>query len=122
VVVNGISESPRFKPLKLWETNFGNNFLAIDGSKLNAQPGAELIRIQNFLGISPTIDQDSFVFNDERQFYCLKSAGMGCSGSGKGRSKGHNFENYLHDKLRDLFLPFDQNLAKLLNTTIDWNY
>ena len=86
------------------------------------KPGIEMVKIQKFLGISTTINQDSFVYNSERQFFCLKSAGMGCMGSGKGRSAGHNFEHYLHDKLRNLFQPFDQNLAKLLNTTLDWNY
>ena len=121
--------------------------MAIDGSKLNSQewffswtrtfrygpflcfvklnqikPGIEMVKIQKFLGISTTINQDSFVYNSERQFFCLKSAGMGCMGKGKGRSAGHNFEHYLHDKLRNLFRPFDQNLAKLLNTTLDWNY
>ena len=78
-------------------------------------------KIQKFLGISEVITQDSFVFNSERQFFCLKSAETGCMGSGKGRSAGHNFELYLHDKLRNLYRPFDQNLARLMNTTLDWN-
>lgn len=86
------------------------------------KPGLEMIKIQKFLGITEVINKDSFVYNSERQFFCLKSAGTGCMGSGKGRSAGHNFEHYLHDKLRNLFRPFDRNLAKLMNATLDWNY
>lgn len=105
-----------------WKKYFKENFLTIDGSTLNAQPGKEMIKIQNFLGLEVQVDEDSFVYNPEREFYCLKSAAENCINSNKGRSSGRNFEPVLHDKLQALFKPFDDRMAQILGKTLDWKY
>ena len=107
-----------------WKEYFGENILVVDGSKINSQPGIQLIRIQKYLKIEPEITEDSFVYNSERKFYCLKSSNRNCLGSGKGRSErsGLNFEFYLHRRLQNTFRPFDDDLAGLTDLKFNWNY
>ena len=95
-----------------------------------------MIKIQNFLGLEVQVDENSFVYNAEREFYCLKvnynhlvyydkviqSAAENCINSNKGRSAGRNFEPVLHDKLQALFKPFDDRMGEILGKTLDWKY
>ena len=60
------------------------------------------------------VDQSYFRYDEEKQFYCLKTR---CMANSKGRSKGKNFEPYLHEKLRKLYEPFDRQIE--VNLLVD---
>lgn len=90
-----------------WKTFFGKNLLLVDGTGILKNPALEIIKIQKFLGVDVQVNEDYFVFDEERDFYCLKNR---CMKSSKGRSKGRNFPQEIHDKLKKLYKPFDDDI------------
>ena len=90
-----------------WKTFFGKNLLLVDGTGILKNPALEIIKIQKFLGLDVQVNEDYFVFDEERDFYCLKNR---CMKSSKGRSKGRNFPPEIHDKLKKLYKPFDDDI------------
>ena len=94
-----------------WKTFFGKNLLLVDGTGILKNPALEIIKIQKFLGLDVQVNEDYFVFDEERDFYCLKNR---CMKSSKGRSKGRNFPPEIHDKLKKLYKPFDDDIKVIL--------
>ncbi len=61
-----------FMPAWLAYFKLGETMEIIDGENLIKHPWQELERIQDFLGLEREITRDSFVFNQEKGFYCMK--------------------------------------------------
>jgi len=68
-----------------WRKYFGENILLVDGTNILKNPADEIIKIQNFLNVPVEVDQSFFRFDEDREFFCLKTR---CMKSSKGRSKG----------------------------------
>ena len=99
-----------------WKTFFGKNLLLVDGTGILKNPALEIIKIQKFLGLDVQVNEDYFVFDEERDFYCLKNR---CMKSSKGRSKGRNFPQEIHDKLKKLYKPFDDDIQVILVNPVE---
>ncbi len=57
-----------------WLAHFklGETLEIVDGDNLIEHPWQELERIQDFLGLEREITKESFTFNKEKGFYCIK--------------------------------------------------
>lgn len=89
-----------------WRRFFGpSQLMLVDGTNIVKNPAEEIIKIQKFLQIPVEVDHSYFVYNKEKQFYCLKNR---CMKSSKGRSRGMQFNTELHQKLHNLYAPFDE--------------
>ena len=102
-----------------WKTFFGKNLLLVDGTGILKNPALEIIKIQKFLGLDVQVNEDYFVFDEERDFYCLKNR---CMKSSKGRSKGRNFPPEIHDKLKKLYKPFDDDIQVIFKDSPDQSH
>ena len=94
-----------------WKRFFGpNQLMLVDGTNIVKNPADEIIKIQKFLNVGVEVDHSYFVYNPDKQFYCLRTR---CMKSSKGRSRGMQFNTTLHQKLKRLYAPFD-TLIKVL--------
>lgn len=90
---------------KYWARFFGpRQLMLVDGTNIVKNPADEIVKIQKFLNVDVQVDHNYFVYNPEKQFYCLRTR---CMKSSKGRSRGMQFNERLHQKLQKLYAPFD---------------
>merc|ERR1711915_638137 len=99
--------------------------MIIDGTKLSQEPAFVMRQVQDFLGLENLVDEKNFYFDQRRKLFCFISANKAptCTGQGKGRS--HNFPVAEETKqmLRDFFVPFNQELARLLEREpFQWDF
>ena len=111
----------------------------VDGEKLISHPAEQLQKLEHFLGLSPHIRSEHFVFNPRKGFFCLngttieqdkhKEAGEGhqaAAGCQKSRclskSKGRRHvrvSDELLEKLSDFYAPYNEYLRELTGIKFD---
>ena len=105
----------------------------VDGDTFTRNPSSELAKVEQFLGISPYLTPEMFVFNQTKGFFCLRSQLKShssqlqrfetpetkCLGNSKGR-KHPKISNALTQKLRLFYKPHNRLFFKLINETFDW--
>ncbi|ELT88642.1 hypothetical protein CAPTEDRAFT_104042 [Capitella teleta] len=88
--------------------------LVVDGDDFaENNPGTELIRVENFLGVEPLLTEKYFFFNETKGFYCVKKTG--CLHEGKGHepiSVAMKVERMIRDYLRPLNRKFYEMVGK----------
>ena len=106
--------------LEKWIETFGRDRIhLVDGDNFVKHPAFELNKIENFLNISQYFSDDHFVYNPEKQFYCLKDTG--CMGTNKGRPHPKMTDN-TRERLQAYFKPFNEKLFLALGQRFSWNY
>ena len=92
----------------------------VDGDNFRNNPVEELRRTEKFLGLRPFFNEDHFVHNAKKGFYCIKSTKEhGCLSQGKGRKHSEIDETTL-DKLRTFFDPLNEMFFKTIKRKFNW--
>ena len=78
--------------------------------------------VQEFLGIRPVLTEDSFVFSEEKGFYCYKDEkeGVHCLGSGKGRPHPKQDEAAMAE-LKQYYEKYNRRLFRFTGRDFGWN-
>ena len=67
-----------------------SQIMIIESEDLKHRPGEVLTKVEEFLGLPHYIKPDSFVWNEEKGYYCIKTdlnqAGMVCYGNESGKT------------------------------------
>jgi hypothetical protein len=108
---------------KFWLQYFDKEqFLFVDGESFSSNPYKELKKVEKFLNLKPFIEQNHFIFNSHKGFYCLnnyQNRSVKCMNENKGRK--HPFiQSSTIEKLRKFYKPFSLELFKILNLEPFW--
>ena len=112
--------------LRYWRRFFKSNmFYFVDGDKLISEPGDEMIRFQENIGIPAVIGPRDFKWNKEKGFYCYLrgKTRSHCLGKGKGRTRGNNalkMSNWAESRLAEFYESFNEDFFKLFKKEYDW--
>ena len=95
-----------------------------NGDALILDPAPEIIRAQEFLGVSSYFEKDMFYYNKTKGFYCWNVAHKGhrfhsCLGSSKGRSHPQISHN-TRELLKQYFTSHNERFFKLIKRRFDW--
>lgn len=108
--------------LKQWLEYFKQHqLLIIDGGNFYENPVYELRRTERFLNLTSYIQRNMFVYNAERNIYCIKSkCGYEyCLPEGKGRAHP-NIGTEVLQKLREHFRPLNSEFFKMIGRDFKW--
>ena len=100
------------------------NVLVIDGSNLNDEPAAEVIKAEKFLGLELEVNHTSFLFHEERGIICLRGRQTAggplpcCPNEKKGRSIGLEIPQEVARELCEFFADFDSYFLEMMD--LDW--
>ena len=107
--------------LEYWLKSFPpDRLLLLDGEKFVSDPGPTLRSVEEFLGIRHYFTKDHFYFDQEKHFFCLRKPFRNCMSDSKGREHPQVSDDVLK-KLREFYRPYNEKLARYLNTTLLWN-
>ena len=98
----------------------------VNGDALISNPAQEMIRVQNYLGVSDFFTEDMFYYNKTKGFYCWhKVTDKGdvhpnCLGSSKGHQHPKISEN-TRKLLKEYFFAHNEQFYKLVGRDFRWN-
>lgn len=98
-------------------------FHIVNGENLVTDPGTEITKIQEFLGLPVLITHKHFYFNQSRGFPCiLKKPGKKphCLDDSKGR-KHPNINPTALKSLREFYRPFNHKFNRMVGENFDWS-
>lgn len=112
------------KHMQKWLRYFPlEQFHFVSGENLIANPGEELEKVQQFLGLSTVVTNKNFVFNGSRGFPCikknLKSKRVHCLDGTKGRKHPH-VNPIAIKRLRDFYRPFNAKFYQMVGKDFHW--
>ena len=117
-------QSRFLKRLTPWIAQYGlDKIHIVDGDNFVKNPVPELQKVERFLGLTPFITEDQFVYSAERGFYCLKmeTEDAKCMPSEKGRPH-QQMSNETRTRLEEYFKPLNENFFKTFGQNFSWNY
>ena len=110
-----------------WTREFpSEQIYVVNGDRLVQDPGAEIVPLQEFLGLEPLVTEDTFYFNRTKGFFCWHSdLGKSCLGEGKGRPHPEVRSETL-SKLRTFYSEPNRAFLRILRSlgkpvTFEWN-
>ena len=108
--------------IKQWIKLFGKDkILILDGDKFARNPVVELRKAEVFLGLNSYFNEDVFVYNETRKFYCFKTdTGNECMYPGKGRPHPV-MRNETRALLKTLFQSLNEEFFQLIGRRFPWN-
>ncbi|XP_013789906.1 heparan sulfate glucosamine 3-O-sulfotransferase 2-like [Limulus polyphemus] len=96
----------------------------VSGENLIKNPGREMTRVQDFLGLPRIVSDHHFYFNQTKGFPCVKkSENKGvphCLGKTKGRTHPDIAPETI-DRLRDFYRPFNQKFFQIVGRDFMWH-
>ena len=97
-----------------------------NGDALILDPAPEIIRVQQFLGVSSFFEKDMFYYNKTKGFYCWQATRKGhrfpsCLGSAKGRPHPKISSN-TRELLKQYFNSHNERFFELVKQRFDWNH
>ena len=101
----------------------------VDGDKLVKDPIREMEKVEEFLNIDSYFNNDVFIFNATKGFYCLRTGDkkdksmepeMDCMYEGKGREHPDVSEEVMK-QMQKLYRPHNQRFYKLSGRHFDWD-
>ncbi|XP_070581345.1 heparan sulfate glucosamine 3-O-sulfotransferase 6-like [Ptychodera flava] len=112
------------KHFEKWRQYFPlSSFLFVNGEELIRNPAAEMLRVQNFLGLKPIISEKNFYFNHTKGFPCLKKLedtnNQHCLGKTKGRPHPTVDINIIK-RLKDFYRPFNAKFYQMTGINFRW--
>ena len=100
-----------------------NQIHVVDGEEFIKNPFKEIKKVEEFLGLSPFINENDFIYNPNKKFYCFKRKNnknsMKCLQKSKGRVHPE-IESNLLEKLKEFLKPFDQKFFFLIQQKPFW--
>ncbi|XP_070539082.1 heparan sulfate glucosamine 3-O-sulfotransferase 1-like [Ptychodera flava] len=116
VVENGIY----VKYLRNWLNVFPlTQIHVVDGEIFKSNPAREMVKLQSFLDIEPFFFEDSFYFDKEKGFFCLKRPERYCLGKNKGRTHP-DIDKNAFNALAEYYKPFNKDFSRVLNQSFSW--
>lgn len=115
----GLHRSEYAKFLKTWRKYFPmKQILVINGDHLaKVNPAKELHKVEEFLNIEPYLNEDMFVYDPLKGYYCMKVEG--CMGDEKGH-KYPEFDPYFEKMVRGYFQYWNKQLYQMLGVNFGW--
>ncbi|KAL4229718.1 hypothetical protein ACF0H5_010106 [Mactra antiquata] len=101
-----------------------DQILVIESEDFKQNPAAVLRSIESFLGLPKHIKDDTYVFNEDKKHYCLKSLdGTNvCYDDTRGRKYKLDLQESTKQKLKDFFRPHNERFFSLIGKRYDhWN-
>ena len=96
----------------------------VDGDRLVADPFSELKKVGAALNISPFYEDENFVFDDSKGFYCFnrftKKDPILCLGQDKGR-RHPPVDPVLKQRLADFYQPHNEQFMTAIGRRFSWN-
>lgn len=98
----------------------------VNGDALILDPAPEIIRVQEFLGVSSFFQNNMFYFNYTKGFYCWNKVmengymHQNCLGSGKGRPHP-DISKTTQELLKQYFASHNERFFELVEKRFDWN-
>ena len=97
----------------------------VDGDALIRNPAEQIIKVEQFLGLSSFFREEMFYFNTTKGFYCWKKSRHSkeipyCLGSSKGRPHPTIAPDVLQC-LRDYFRPHNKNFYDMVGKDFNWD-
>nr|XP_060633953.1 heparan sulfate glucosamine 3-O-sulfotransferase 1 [Anolis sagrei ordinatus] len=117
-----INRSLYYVHMQNWLKYFSLDYIHIvDGDKLIKDPFSEIVKVEEFLKLTPQINASNFYFNKTKGFYCLRDSGRDrCLHESKGRA--HPIvDPILLEKLHRYFREPNQKFFELVGRTFDWH-
>ena len=107
--------------LKDWVGIFGaERILILDGDKFAKDPVTILKEVEKFVGVPNAISRKDFIYNKQKNFYCLKSDAAGCMGKSKGRP--HPVMNpETRRKLKNFLKPHNERFYAMVGRRFPWD-
>ncbi|XP_023658579.1 heparan sulfate glucosamine 3-O-sulfotransferase 4-like [Paramormyrops kingsleyae] len=95
----------------------------VSGERLIVDPGGELARVQDFLGLKRIVTDKHFYFNKTKGFPCLKkpedSSAPRCLGKSKGRTHPKIDSDVIH-RLHKFYKPFNMMFYQMTGQNFQW--
>lgn len=97
----------------------------MNGDRLIYDPFPEIRKVEKFLGLSPFIRPDNFIYNSTKGFYCAKINGTSewhiekCLNESKGRPHP-DVEPRVIKILRNFYAPYNQEFYRMTGTDFGW--
>ena len=113
--------------LKNWLKYFSlSQIMIIESEDFKHKPGEVITQVEEFLGLPHYIKPETFVWNEEKGYYCIKTSftenGISCYGNERGKSL-ININPETRAFLVEYFRSKNRNFFKLIGKTFDtWNY
>lgn len=98
----------------------------VNGDALILDPAPEIIKVQDFLGVSSFFQKNMFYFNYTKGFYCWNKVTengythQNCLGSGKGRPHP-DISKTTKELLKQYFASHNERFFELVEKSFDWN-
>lgn len=98
-----------------------NQILIIELNEFKSNPHQVLQRVESFLGLQHNISAENFVYNREKQFYCVKYHEKGyCYGNDRGRVKQPQLAGDIRKKLNIYFRSHNEFFFDIIGKRYDW--
>ena len=113
--------------MKIWLKYFSlSQIMVIESEDFKHRPAETLFKVEEFLGLPHAIKPETFVWNKDKGYYCIKSeldaTGMACYGSERGKTI-IEINPKTKEFLVEYFRPKNRNFARLTGRTFDdWSY
>ena len=109
--------------LKAWLKYFNlSQILIIESDELKHTPAEVLTKAEKFLGLPHYIKPDTFIWNKEKGYHCLKSEltefGMVCYGSERGKTL-IDVNSKTKALLEEYFIPKNRNFFEMIGRKFD---
>ena len=113
--------------MKMWLKYFSlSQIMIIESDDFKHRPGEVLAKVEEFLGLPHSIKPGTFVWNEDKGYYCIKSeldqTGMACYGNERGKTL-IDISPKTKAILVEYFRPKNRNFFEMIGRTFDnWNY
>ena len=107
-----------------WIVQYGlDKIHIVDGDNFVKNPVHELQKVERFLGLTPFITEDQFVYIADKGFYCLKKENdiSKCMSSVKGRQHPQ-MSDETRARLEEYFKPLNEDFFKTFRQNFSWHY
>ena len=102
--------------------------LFLDGNKFIKNPVPGIIKVQKFLNLPVLLNEESFIYNKTKGFFCAKNisgssstvAEAKCLGDSKGRTHPRVKDSALR-KLKEFYKPLNEKFFEIIGQTFDWS-
>ena len=124
---NVLKHSSYDESMKIWLKYFSlSQIMIIEGEDFKHRPGEVLANVEEFLGLPHAIEPDTFVWNEEKGYYCIKTdldrTGMSCYGNERGKTL-IDINPKTKEFLTEYFRLKNRNFRELIGRTFEsWNY
>ncbi|XP_006823067.2 heparan sulfate glucosamine 3-O-sulfotransferase 1-like [Saccoglossus kowalevskii] len=115
---NFLDKSNYIQHVIRWLEPFSStNLHFVDGELFKTDPGSELQKIEQFLGIKLFFETDNFYYDPDRGYSCMKYPHPFCFST---RPQHPPLDEWVEERMCEFYKPFNEGLAIMLNRRFAW--